>query len=348
MAEEHMAEEHMAEERMLHITNGDSAASGLRQSGLGGEVFAWRDILHEGPVPAGLSLSDLSEVRARFLAGAGLGVSYDGVLADFRARDSALARFAEHDEVVLWFEHDLYDQLQLLQLLDWFATQNMGATRLSLICIGSFPGRPNFHGLGELIPAELGTLFPTRRSVTSAELALGRVAWQAFRSPNPTALEDLLAADTTALPFLRAALARHLEEFPAVANGLSRTERQLLDVIATGSETPRAIFRASQAQEDAPFMGDTPLYTYLGRLNAGPQPLVALVGGGRFLLPHESASPEQFAAQRLAPTDAGRAVLAGRADQLALNGIDRWLGGVHLKTPGPIWRWDQRLVLAIV
>ena len=73
------------------------------------------------------------------------------------------------------------------------------------------------------------------------------------------------------------------------------------------------------------------------------------MGGGRFLPPKECSIPEQFAAQRLALTDAGRAALAGREDQISRQGIDRWLGGVHLTTPGPIWRWDadaRRLTLA--
>ena len=32
----------------------------------------------------------------------------------------------------------------------------------------------------------------------------------------------------------------------------------------------------------------------------------------------------------VALTDAGRGVLDGAADHVALNGIDRWIGGVHL------------------
>jgi hypothetical protein len=97
-------------------------------------------------------------------------------------------------------------------------------------------------------------------------------------------------------------------------------------------------------------MGDTTLWVHLRRLGEQPTPLLARSDGGRFLLPHEAPSPDQFATQRLTLTDAGRAVLAGQEDQLVLNGIDRWLGGVRLKTPGPLWRWDaqvQRLVLAV-
>jgi len=41
-------------------------------------------------------------------------------------------------------------------------------------------------------------------------------------------------------------------------------------------------------------------------------------------------------------TDTGREVLAGRADQVRLNGINRWLGGVHLVGNEALWRWDER------
>ena len=43
----------------LIITNGDSAAACMREARLDGEILPWRDILHEGPVPAGLDLEDL-------------------------------------------------------------------------------------------------------------------------------------------------------------------------------------------------------------------------------------------------------------------------------------------------
>src|SRR5919206_483284 len=55
---------------MLHITNGDHAARLIAATGVGGEVLPWRDVLHEGPVPEGLSLDELRPVRAPFIAGA--------------------------------------------------------------------------------------------------------------------------------------------------------------------------------------------------------------------------------------------------------------------------------------
>jgi hypothetical protein len=44
---------------------------------------------------------------------------------------------------------------------------------------------------------------------------------------------------------------------------------------------------------------------------------------------------------RVTITGAGRDVLDGRSDWIALAGIDRWVGGVHL-TGDDVWRWDER------
>ena len=202
------------------------------------------------------------------------------MLRDLDARDRALADAAAGGgEVVLWFEHDLYDQLQLLQLLDRLADAARG--RVSLVCIGAFPGVEPFYGLGQLSPAQLASLHPGRAPVADAQWALARAAWAAFRAPDPVEIERVLAGDTDALPFLRGALLRHLEQFPAADDGLSRTERQLLEAAAGGAAGPRELFLADQAREEAVFMGDTTLWSYVAGLAAGPEPLLRVAAGGR-------------------------------------------------------------------
>ena len=102
----------------LHITNGDSAANILKESTIRGDVLPWRDPMHHGPFPADLDLASLSKVRARYLAGPGFDAAE--VERDFQLRDEHLRGATQYDRIVLWFEHDLLDQLQILQLLDWF------------------------------------------------------------------------------------------------------------------------------------------------------------------------------------------------------------------------------------
>ena len=104
-----------------HVTNGDVCADALRAAGATPLVI-WRDVLHAGPVPAGLSPAQLAAVRASFLAGQSW-TDFAEALALFAERDAALAR-AEGG--VLWFEHDLYDQLQLVQVLATLAARPQG------------------------------------------------------------------------------------------------------------------------------------------------------------------------------------------------------------------------------
>jgi hypothetical protein len=288
---------------MLHLTNGDSAADLIRRTGVTGEVVPWRDVLHEGPVPAGLTLEGMADVRARFLAGPAH--PFAEVFASLAARNASL-RAARR--VVLWFEHDLYDQLQLLQILATLAVQP--ETRAELICINAFPGVAPFHGLGQLTPVQLATLWSERKPVSVAQLALGARAWHAFSSPEPSALRKVLDGDLMALPFLRDALERFLEEFPAPPTGLGRTERQLLAAVRAGHPTFAEVFRASQAQEPAPFLGDMTAKTRLNAMIRARTPLV-------------TREPYTL-------TSAGERVLAGEVDARKLNGIDRWFGGVHL------------------
>src|SRR3954469_20325879 len=99
--------------RTLHVTNGDALVPAIERAAPGGLVLPWRDVLHEGPVPSGLSEAGLRAERALFLARAGWG---GGVmlLDAFERRDDTLAAAASSGDIQLWFDPDLYDQLQLI------------------------------------------------------------------------------------------------------------------------------------------------------------------------------------------------------------------------------------------
>jgi hypothetical protein len=295
---------------MLHITNGESVS--LPQTGLPGQVIYWNDILHDGPVPRGLPLQELSRIRANFIAEF-FGMPLSEV--SFVQRDEAISRFRDHEEVVLWFEHDLYDQLQLLQILDWFSQQHLGGTRLSLISVNRY--------LGSMHPEQLRPLFDSRHEVNARELKTARTAWDAFCSSEPTGLAALVDEDTSALPFLRDALLRHLEQFPSLHNGLSRAERQILQLTGSGISGFGELFPAAQKMEENIWMGDSTFQQYLRRLAGAKHPLLDSVNSG-FLT-----------------TDFGRAVYEGKEDHVRANGINRWLGGVHLCEGAPVWRWDE-------
>jgi hypothetical protein len=144
------------------------------------------------------------------------------------------------------------------------------------------------------------------------------------------------------LPSLPAAFIRLLQQYPSVRSGLSRTEAQTLTALAGGSMTaPGAYTSSNHRVEEAVFMGDMGWWLHIRPLLTGPRPLIGVMGRAPADF-HDGAwwggGPET---PRLAITEDGARVLAGRADHLALNGIDRWLGGVHLTGRSPAWRWDE-------
>jgi hypothetical protein len=301
---------------VLHVTNGDSVAVPLSQSSLGGEALAWRDAYHEGPVRSG-ERSRLIDARAAFLSSCGWG-DEDAIRDDLLARDARfVAALREGREIVLWFEHDLYDQLQLVDVLALAGETGFDPEQLELIEIGTFAGRPGFRGLGELNVAELESLWPQRRAVTDEDTAGAQRAWEAVRRADPRGLAGVRLDPPPSRPFLAAALGRLLEELPDVDDGLSRTERQLLELLDDGPLLTGALFVASQDREEAPFHGDAWILRTLAELT----PLVSLTEGSAEI------------------TDTGRRVLAGGDDRIEVLGVDRWVGGTHL-VPGAVWRWD--------
>ena len=252
---------------MLHVTNGDSTTATMERARLAGEFLSWRDILHEGPVPP-YSPDELRRVRAEYLATIAPAGPTE-IEAELLARDARLAGAVDACEpVVLWFEHDLYDQLQLIQIL---AGLPDFPTRVELICIGSFPGRPDFHGLGELEPDELASLWPLRTAVTPEHVHLARAAWDAVRGNDPQAVARVAATPDERLPYLAPALRRLLEELPGTRDGLGRSERQLLEAVAAGARSRGDAFLAAMRAEEAPFMGDQTAFDRL----AGLEGLVA-------------------------------------------------------------------------
>jgi hypothetical protein len=292
---------------VLHITNGAAVAADLRSLG---DVLTWDDVLHEGPVPA-LEPAALREVRAQFLADAGL-TDLAQAQAQLTVRDERLDAVDFSTRIVLWFEDDLYDQLQLLQILDRLA-----------VSAESRRSRP--AGPVELVRLARGPRSFLRDRLAAArplgetDHELARQLWAAFTSPDPLQVQEAWLAGTPGLPDVAPALHRLLEEHPATTDGLARSERQILAALADGPLPPAALFTAATAPEERPFLGDATLWWRASRL----APLVQRTDQGVFALTAEGAR-----------------VFAGEADAAALLApFDRWVGGVH-HAGAPAVRWD--------
>ena len=273
----------------LHVTNGDIAAELLSQIGI--DAMPWRDALHEGPV-----VRNGRELRAAFL---GVGTE------EFEARDRALD--SHTGDYVLWFEADLYDQLQIAEILS-----RLRGRDVALRQIGEHVGIAHFGGLGQLTPEQIGAIPEIRLSADAVDL--GARAWEALIAPNPLAILDI--ERSSELRFLREAFIRLAQEYPWTRDGLSLSERRLL-AGAPGSQVE--LFGRASRKEARPFMGDLFAFRIIDRL----APLL-----------DQTEDVYSLNAE-------GERVLAGEADFVRLCGVDRWIGGVHLHGRDMPWRWDE-------
>jgi hypothetical protein len=314
--------------QLLHVTNGDATVPGLRGAGLAGTIMPWRDVLHEGPVPD-VADDELRRVRAAFLDRWNAGDI--GTELEFQERDRTLERHRD-GSYMLWFEADLYDQLQLVQILAKLDALEVPPSRITLICIGEHVGVAHFGGLGELSAEQLGRLpAVASTAMTPAALEHATRAWRALRAPDPAGLAAIAATPSPELRFVAEAFDRLSREYPSTRDGLSLTERRILAAVAEGARTAGAAFARATAREARPFLGDTWCFDRIAGFVEAPTPLVAAEPAGAPIDRHA----------RLRLRDAGRDVLRGRADHVSLNGVDRWIGGVHLTGRAVPWRWDD-------
>lgn len=320
-----------ADLRTLHLRCGSDIEGALKAAGFAGDFLEVSNPLCQGPVAAG---ADWLEARARFIASAyGPVMELDESVAFARliAEETALAAApTAYERLVLWFEHDSYDQLILLRVLAALCE----ARRLpvvELIALDRFPGTVRFDGLGQLPEEAIRLLWQGRQTVGPGLLALGKAGWEALRAPSPEALAGLAATSTPALPMMARALRRHLAELPSATEGLSLTQLLILRLAAEQPRTIGQLFGALMRDaEPLPFLGDIMFAHEVRQLAGADDPPI-------FLHPAGEGAPWR---QSVEVTPAGLAVLAGERNALTAGLPPRWVGGVEIAAGKPVWLWD--------
>jgi hypothetical protein len=325
---------------MLHIVNGDSFGGRLKKSGIPGEILVWRESLYEGPIGLDLAEAAILQARAQYLDDK-YGIPAKQFIDITLQQEAFLRACGSEDQVVLWFEHDLYDQLMLSYILYKLANSSHAprAQSLYLLCIGNFPGVEHFQGLGQLCPEQILSLEGKWKEITPVELQLGCKAWEAYAASEPFAVEDLVRSDNPELPYLRDALQLHLQRFPSARNGLNQLQQLVLNLVRNGESSLMGLFRQMGLQVSGYGLGDLQFWGIIEGMRNCSHPLIALIGGERLPRFNEPLFPE-LEAWRLTLTDVGIAVLDEVQDHVKLNGIEEWFGGVYVSGTGPIWRWN--------
>lgn len=241
--------------------------------------------------------------------------------------------------IVLWIGTSPDEQLLLVWMVQFLRAVDLSPEQLRVVQFDREP-RGGFEvvGLGELEPDQLRA-HPALWSLTIQQIAEIDRTWAAVTAPDPGELVTLLGEERADLPLLRRSLKALVFRFPAVATGLNRWEEQLLRYTEEkGPAASRVIAYTLVHSFDPPdSVGEVYLFGRMRRLAACSQPFILLTG-----------SDVSHRGSEVRLTDAGAKALAGGKNFVTLNGVDDWIGGVHLdSSKTDIWfRRDNAIVRA--
>jgi hypothetical protein len=347
-AQEHLQRPHLTLDhdlKTLHLRCGTDIEQALPAAGFSGDFMEISNPFPQGQVPPFDPVENFVKIRSDFIT-----QSYAAdVPPEYADRVTHAADEINHVEqrlrtlpdeykrIVLWFEHDPFDQLCFAYLLAHLANVNLGNCKLELVQTDRFPGIKKFIGIGYLgqHPECLITLWQQRTPVTSAMIAFGARCWHAFTADTPLELWQL-SKGLSPLPLMQQAMLRMLKELPWTTNGLGLTEQLALEIINRDGpiNTARAFHFLNTESEPMSFLGDI---MFLSALRPLWQHKVAALK-----VTSLDVNKAPMLRHTVEITDTGRALLAGQLNWLEICDPEyqRWVGGVRITQGRGNWYWN--------
>ncbi|SHL27801.1 DUF1835 domain-containing protein [Roseibium suaedae] len=314
----------------LHIRCGNDIEQALKLAGFTGDFLQYADPICQGPL---VDSPHALQQRAEFIASEYPGEAVEPTLAKLQAAEDRLNAARSYGRIVLWFEHDPYDQILLVKLLNQFRKAGLTGKRIELVSLERFPGISKFIGIGQLSPTALRLMFSRRQTVPESAFALAEKTWSALTGDDPGKLVETAQSPSPALPFLRRALSRYLSEMPGTANGLSFTEQAILTCLREGPLPWGKVFaRFMQTIDPLPFHGDLMFLGTMVRLRDAGRPAVSC--------PETSFHGGTWGQAVFSLTPVGHALLAGEIDWKDCAPRLRQQGGISFFDDAD-WRFDR-------
>lgn len=218
---------------ILHITNGDSTTNYLQSLEFKGEFITWREMLCEGKTSIDVGSETFWKTRFDFLKS-----SYKvtkKTFIDFTLKEYRnLCQKKDQQEIVLWFEHDLFCQINMIAIISWLKRYRKGE-KVSLVCSGDVKGSKKRLGLCELNNEQIQQHYTNRVELTQDDIEYADYIWQLYCSDSPLRLETVHKFNPMSpFKYLSEAIEMHLKRFPSIENGLNSVENY---VIQTANKT---------------------------------------------------------------------------------------------------------------
>lgn len=302
---------------MIHIVNGDVVGKKLINVE---KVIVWREMYDVGPFNLMWSNEELYQNRAGFFEKK-FKIPSSFFVKNCMDQYNLLKELSPEEEVVLWFEHDRYDQIMMIYLLKELTT--LGFQNISLVSIDRYPGIQPFHGLGQLTTNQLMDLLPHKKTVTTKQIEEAITVWKAYQLHDTEDLKKWLQNQRHELPFLKQAVLAHLCYFPSPETGLNEVEHLALSLISAGKIQFHHLFNKVSSVRLNDGISDFYFASLLNELMVGRYPLITSDSNlPNFEHPISTAT--------LSITQNGLDVLSGKSSRFDLTGMDWWIGGVHI------------------
>ena len=213
---------------LLHITNGDSFTERLKTLPFKGDIVTWREMLCEGKTLSSVGSESFWKTRFEFL-NKNYRISKSWFVEKTLKEYRSLCSHKQQDQIVLWFEYDLFCQINMLAVLSWLKTYRRHA-EISLVCSGKEDNTERLYGLNDLSDEQLTEIYERRIILSQDDIEYADYVWQLYCSDNPMRLENLADFDSFQFKYLSEAIKAHLQRFPTIKNGLNAVENTVLGV----------------------------------------------------------------------------------------------------------------------
>ncbi len=212
---------------ILHITNGDSTTNYIKSLQFKGEFVTWREMLCEGKTSIDVGSESFWKTRFEFLKSSyriSKKTFIDFTLKEYRN----LCQKSEQKEIVLWFEFDLFCQINMIAIISWIKRYRKGE-KISLVCSGNVEGSKLPLGITDLNKTQVLKHFKNRVVLSQDDIEYADYVWQLYCSDSPLRLETVHKFNPMSpFVYLTDALHIHLQRFPSIENGLNVVENYIL------------------------------------------------------------------------------------------------------------------------
>ncbi|GGG41125.1 hypothetical protein GCM10011344_47490 [Dokdonia pacifica] len=214
--------------KTLHITNGDSLNDWLLKLQIKGDFAVWREMLCEGKTTYKVGDQHFKNARKAFLKeDYDIDTSrYDEI---FGSQLELINNFQEYDELVLWFEYDLFCHINMMACISYLV-QRECKKPIYLVCSGRISGEKELKGLSEITEKQLLDHYKSKVLLTGNDLLLSDKIWRLYCSDDHSQLQPILAKDSSFI-YLSNCISAHKKRFPEEHSGLNTLELHILKLL---------------------------------------------------------------------------------------------------------------------